>query len=639
MRKKICVLIAVLLAFAQLMIIPAYAEENSDGGDSDRFEGSRNLSFVIDRSDIFNFIDGGHKSFCTPFEQFKDWLKLNYTVEKVDIVYTISFDFSSRQDYIEKLSSLLTVTPIIVKDNDNYIEGFESIEMLNFVQIWLQTNNRIFERQFEDLIQIKDSVLKLNGNEYSSKEAITNIGNALLTFSEIRMSTVFDDQGYPIRQIELTPSNGNAGKNRFLHRAKEIEGITLTDEDEKYLVRITGTSLKEIAARTMQLFCIPVSISMTYVDSDNGILAEFYEYLPTSLILEEDKEADYEIGFNDYFGNVVAVKGRNNKDMRLDSSSASCKGRDIQVRFGVYTGVPVSRMETTLKLSSSDDTVHTHIVLYYPAKFSDKYREYIRYILSMYAPESAQYEELSNGVNARIALDWISLNGEEAQSDLSDFYGKDVSVNYRRAGSFGTSVIAYDGYAASLPCFQLPFESNSFSIMLPDHAKVKTCKGGKLEDGRVAAEVIVTESEENEYDEGEYDSSGAVNRYHVIVYYRNNGYVLIIVIISIVVLILGLVAAAVIWVKRNKECVGKIIGKIKGFLTGLSAPKNKASAFPAASGNSPAPGNYSTSGNQPGMAMVKICPVCWEQNDCHMRFCRQCGKNLSDVVPTETPNQ
>ena len=667
---------AVLLAFAQLMMMPAYAEESAGEGDSDRFEGSRNLSFVIDRSDIFNFIDGGHKSFCTPFEQFKDWLKLEYTIGKVDIVYTMSFAFSSRQDYIDKLSSLLTVTPIIVKDNDNYIEGFESIEMLNFVQIWLQTNNRIYERQFEDLVLIKDSVLRLNGNEYSSKEAIKNIGNALQTFSKIRMSTVFDDRGYPIRQIELTPSNGSAGKNRFLHRAKEIDGLTLTDYDEEYLVRMTGTSLKEIAAKTMQLFCIPVSISMNYVDTDNGIMAEYYEYLPTSLILEEEEEADYSISFNDFYGDVVAVKGRNNKDMRLSSDSASCTGRDIQVRFGVYTGLPVSRMETTLQLSSSDDTVRTHIVLYYPVRFSDKYREYIRYILSMYAPESARYEELSNGVNARIALDWISQDGQEAQSNLSDFYGKDVSVNYRRAGSFGTSVIAYDGYAASLPLFQLPFESNSFSIVLPDHAKVKDCSGGKAEGGRVAAEAVKTVPQENEYDEWDDNPSGEVDGYHVIVYYRNNSYVLVIVIIAIVVLLLGLAVALLILVRRNKARVGKITGKVKDFFSGLTAPKNKASAVPPAV-NSPgvnppavnSPGVNPPAVNSPGVnppavnppavnppgvnpppvnppaaipedpvsqpEMVKICPVCGEQNNVKMQFCGNCGETLPAAVPID----
>lgn len=629
MQKKICTLIAALLLICTFFSMTVIAEKPSGNNESDYFSGSRSLSFVIDRSAIYNYIDGGHNSFCTPFEKYKDWLKLEYTAEKLDLYFTMSFSFSSKEDYIEKLNALLSFSPVIIHDSDNYIEGFSSIELLNFAQIWLETNNRLFEKQFEDLITINNSVLTLNGVEYSSKAAITSISKSLFSFSAISISTSFDDHGYPIRQVRLTPSESSSNDDKLFQRAKNIDGVEITSEDSDYNLIISGSSFNDIANKTMQLLCIPISIKTEYVDSaKNGIFMEYYENIPTSIILDDEGQTDYSISFDDSFGDIVKVSGHSNKNMKLNEKTVSCVSSDIQVKFGVCTGFPFSRMDTTLRLSSSDDTILTQIALYYPTKFSDKYRESVRYLLSFSVPDSALYAEFSDGLNTKIILEWTNKNQTETENALSDFYGVKVSIDYNReTNPFRESILYFSGYANHLPFFPVPFESNSLRIVLPDNAYVKKCAGGSKNARIVTAKkTTIYSNHSDESDASEYDTSiysGGRETFRITVTYHCYSVWFIVLIVGSVVFLLISLILLILVLLRNKNKIKQFILKIKNFFTGIFTKSSKRKT-----------GKTNTHSYKKA-TKVKYCRNCGTKNDENSKFCQDCGASLTEVVAIE----
>ena len=72
------------------------------------FKGTRNFSVLIDLSNLENYVNGGRTKLEYLIRVFKtDWVNIETLVNGINLEIKMSFEFSSYNDYINKLTMLL----------------------------------------------------------------------------------------------------------------------------------------------------------------------------------------------------------------------------------------------------------------------------------------------------------------------------------------------------------------------------------------------------------------------------------------------------------------------------------------------------------------------------------------------------
>lgn len=318
-KSSIRDLLLVLIIFVLIYNISFSVFAASDN-EMDNFCGSRRVTYIVDKSDLNNFVDGGRSSFDIVLRSNVP-LWLNYEIYASDrnVYLEINFDFGSFDDYTSKLKELLTYAPILFYSTDNsllLLESYSAMELLNFLQTILTSLDCLTEQQLSEIFTITENEITINESNYSSEESRLSIRSDIenmIKLDVLKISTKGGKNGSYNRNMTVqvdTTSNEDA-LNTIIKRFKQI-GKTidteLSDNVIEVCVEFNAVNQDELISKTMSCLNVASSISeqQSYID-DTTIGVTRTEFIDLTELMRENAQFHYYYEYPSYYNNVVSV--------------------------------------------------------------------------------------------------------------------------------------------------------------------------------------------------------------------------------------------------------------------------------------------------------------------------------------------
>ncbi|MBR2290355.1 MAG: hypothetical protein IJ867_07255 [Clostridia bacterium] len=287
------------------------------------FKGTRTIQVLADNSNFNNYLNGGRDAFndIIRINQI-DWLTIELEAEEVTLNINLSFAFDSYQDYLDKVSILLGYSPVIIHEENTYIEGFSTKDLVNFLVDDMQganmylndTENIEIFVSGESKIEFEDGTVLEAENERIKQQENSDVS---LSLKRLKIDTSFDkEENLFTRKMEFeietkSDSTLNSMKKSFINRCKEENVEYKNEETRKFTVEFSRSSEKDLASTTMILLNTASNIGMKeQYENGNKVQVTYSEYLDLQEILNEDAEFSYTFDVSD-FEKVRLVDGAN----------------------------------------------------------------------------------------------------------------------------------------------------------------------------------------------------------------------------------------------------------------------------------------------------------------------------------------
>ena len=124
----------------------------------------------------------------------------------------MQFTFENYSQYIERLTILLGYKPAILNDEntDSLVEGFQSIELINFIKNNLESEEMLLEGSIQDYFKVINSILQFGDKKYETTESIdTREKQDVILFSNVSITTKIENVSLYSRTIEVRLDNDN----------------------------------------------------------------------------------------------------------------------------------------------------------------------------------------------------------------------------------------------------------------------------------------------------------------------------------------------------------------------------------------------------------------------------------------------
>lgn len=337
------------------------------------FKGKRIFSIYTDLSNLKNYIQGGRSSLEYIIRMNnKEWLKLDISSDDYDIKLDFSFEFSSYDDYEDKIEYLLTYNPSIINEDGTYIEGFATRELANFLRDDLQANELyLSDTDDVELFSSGDSkIVFSDSNEYESNgERIKHQENEdiSLLLKSLKIDTSYDkEQNNFTRKIEFeieTESNSllNSMKKSFMSRCKKQKIEYENPETKKFLVEFTRNSERELSLATMMLLNIGESIgTKEQYSNGNKLDVIFSEYLDIEdILISENPEFSYTFDLSN-FEKAKLIDGYNeNEGFTYENNILSVNVPKSSIKFSYQTEFEFDKLEVITDFSNDWNITRT----------------------------------------------------------------------------------------------------------------------------------------------------------------------------------------------------------------------------------------------------------------------------------------
>lgn len=358
MKKLYCFLAVVILAV--VLCIGATAEPALDP--ESRFEGSRTLCFVMDRSELENYVIGGRKTLETCFRISRpSWLSVSYRTQTTDVYLTLSFPFESFADYQTKLSELMGRDPVIYCRQEEgqsvYTEAFSAMDLLWFVQNTLEQREFLQEYTFDRLVRFSSGEMTLNDETYDTGRRFGINNDALdLQASAVSVATIWDGSGFS-RTVQIVIADDQMGadsKERLYARFESGLGelsSSSAGSNTTYTAHFTADTMEQLIEKSILLLDLEDSADQTaaYLDDDN-VTVRFQENLDVSSLMNPDAgRYTYVMVLPDEFRNVSLPE---DTSCTAEGQQISCAVPNETVAFSYERSFAPRDISLTLDLSS-----------------------------------------------------------------------------------------------------------------------------------------------------------------------------------------------------------------------------------------------------------------------------------------------
>ncbi len=300
--------LVVLLAMLFPFTIAVKADEQETG-----FSGSRTFVCRIDSSDLNNYVNGGRGFFDFILRQNKpEWLGYQiHTVER-DVTIQFQFDFQTYADYVDKVTGLLGYTPSIIYRAGNkptYMENFNTIDLLNFVEIHLKAGDSFSEFSKDDLFHVTEGAFVLNGATHpASKRVNICLSDNVIVFNSIDISTTGEKNGSFTRKItvEISSESGEDIISTVKEQFKQIEKPIIEEGTAQVSVQFDANDRDELITKTMLALNSAETIKETEEFIDDTTVGVWYrEFFDLEQILNKDGAFRYSYEFPSYYNNAT----------------------------------------------------------------------------------------------------------------------------------------------------------------------------------------------------------------------------------------------------------------------------------------------------------------------------------------------
>ena len=336
LKKYIFTILLSLIALITF-VAPTYAESEKD------FKGTRSIAVAVDLSDLDNYVNGGRTYLEAMIRTSSvDWLNYSTSVEDMNLVISISFDFDSFDDYYEKVTYMLGYEPTIINNENMYVESFSTLEMINYFLDDMQENNlyNLETSEMNLFSEVSSNITFDTGTTYESKNQRINESDNQYEniFKSLEVTTTYNEN-YE-REISLQlDSFGEKDKKNYQELIKkrcDDLGVECKIDDKgsiEFTINFEAKTENELSYYTMNILNIASGIT-TKQDYRKGgkIKVTFSEFIDIDTLLTEDGTFKYSFTGKDYYKMLGATddeaEGYSEKD-----STEYYSGRENTVSF------------------------------------------------------------------------------------------------------------------------------------------------------------------------------------------------------------------------------------------------------------------------------------------------------------------
>ena len=481
LRKYIFIVILSILALI-IFGTPTYAESEEE------FKGTREIAVSVDLSDLDNYVNGGRSYLEAMIRTSSiDWLNYSTSVENINLIITISFDFESYDDYYEKVSYMLEYEPTIINNENMYVESFSTLEMLNYFMTNMQENNlyNLETSEMNLFSEVSSDISFDTGTTYESKnQRINEVENQDENiFTSLEITTTYNEN-YEREIILKLDSFGEDDKKYYeelIQKRCDDLGVTCkvnTRGSVEFTINFEAKSENELSSYTMNVLNVASGIT-TKQDYRKGgnIKVTFSEFVDVDTLLTENGTFKYSFTGKDYYKMLGATDdeaegyseddlteyytGRNNTVSFEYSIPFEFEKitiiTDFSNNFGKITRT--IRMSTNISIAenmhekikqSLTDSLQNGMTLNIYDEGSDRYYDIVFSALST-SKINSMTSELING-NSNLELKskifpflWSSIEDNIEISNICDLVEHYNNVNLEYVFKSGTEIRDYEG--------------------------------------------------------------------------------------------------------------------------------------------------------------------------------------------------
>lgn len=351
------------------------------------FSGNRSVSFIVDKSNLNNYINGGREYFEYVFRGYvPEFVEYDFSSDDSNLAISLSFAFTSYDDYVDKLSKLLEYSPNIIYSNDDSLKLLESnktIELLNFVNNNLNNGTYVVEKSFEDLFTTLVDEIIINDTKYEVNDYVSiRTGEDLIKFRNVSIDTSLSEDGVYSREIFATIDANVAGReeriDELLKSFSDYSKEGMTGNYVQYKINLTGSSLKDLDNQTM--LCLDMTILVKEYESnidDKTIKVEVTEEYDTEGFLENGGKFIYTFNCPSYFENITTTS----QELTLSEKSLSANNVS-NISFSYERKINFTSIDIETDFSDYLNRITRTITLSLPTKLAIEVNDDIKETLT-----------------------------------------------------------------------------------------------------------------------------------------------------------------------------------------------------------------------------------------------------------------
>lgn len=336
LKKYIFIILLSLIALITF-VTPTYAESEKN------FKGTRSIAIAVDLSDLDNYVNGGRTYLEAMIRRSSvDWLNYSTSVEDMNLVISISFDFDSFDDYYEKVTYMLGYEPTIINNKNMYVESFSTMEMINYFLDDMQENNlyNLETSEMNLFSEVNSNITFDTGTTYESKNQRINESEDKdeNIFKSLEVTTTYNEN-YERKICLKLDSFGEEDKKNYQELVKkrcDDLGVECKIDDKgsiEFTINFEAKTENELSYYTMNILNVASGIT-TKQDYRKGgkIKVTFSEFIDIDTLLTEDGTFKYSFTGKDYYKMLGAADDEATGYSEKDSTEYY-SGRENTVSF------------------------------------------------------------------------------------------------------------------------------------------------------------------------------------------------------------------------------------------------------------------------------------------------------------------
>ena len=378
MKKQICsIFLAIWFVFS--LCLPVQAAQAED------FAGTRSVVFTTDWSDLENFVNGGRAAFDLVLRSnLPEWLTYDIRTHNRDFYFTLSFDFTSYDDYHQKMAALLGHSPSVLYETDEgllLIENDACSDILNFLEPRLTEGGYLPERELRDIFRLKHNRITINGNVYDTESNICILPEDALPISVDHLSIFTKtnkDASFTRTITARINTEGRSPRDLFklekaFNRAGSADTVKIDTKLYELTVSFNASSQAELGYQTTLCLNSPSFITerQSYVDR-NTVSVEHMEFFDLEKLVTEEGNFDFTFTFPSYYQNPASD---NSAVVVYDSYIASENQSFITYTF--ERKLQFSAIKITTDLSSHFGKIQRTILCTIPVDIASEFHKTI----------------------------------------------------------------------------------------------------------------------------------------------------------------------------------------------------------------------------------------------------------------------
>lgn len=341
--------------------------------------GSRNVVIQMDESDMNSYVSGGREGLEYVIRKSKPmWLEYHLKTQDKTITLTMQFTFENYDQYIERLTELLGYEPAILNEEENtknIVEGFNAIELTNFIKNELESEGMLVEGNIQDFFTVVNSTLQMGDNTYETKDSIdTREKQDVILFSNVSITTEIESISSYLRTIEVTlDSDDTDGIETIKDRFEKVGELEDSRNNTRASVTFQASNLEELSEKTMQALNVSALITeKKEYKTDDKLKVTYEERIDTEKLLSENGNISYRITCPEIYENIEKLEKES--AVSVNNQTITLRNKDENMLFTYERPLTIENIKICTNITMYGE-IERNIILQIPLEYATYYKD------------------------------------------------------------------------------------------------------------------------------------------------------------------------------------------------------------------------------------------------------------------------